>query len=114
MKYVVDAHALIWFLGANSRLGRDAGLIMNDSSSILVLPAIVLAEACWIVEHRVVGLSVAKLMAAVDGDARYIHWPLTRDVIEISNGLSSMNECMIAKGLQQHLQFRAGAMTCRC
>ena len=51
MKYVLDTHALIWFLEGNPRLGKNAKTILSDPNSELVLPAIVLAEAAWIVER---------------------------------------------------------------
>ena len=47
MKYVIDTHALIWFLEGNSRLGENAKNVLTDPSSQLVLPAIALAEAVW-------------------------------------------------------------------
>jgi hypothetical protein len=40
MKYILDTHALIWFLEGNYRLELNAKEILSDSSSELVLPAI--------------------------------------------------------------------------
>jgi PIN domain nuclease of toxin-antitoxin system len=51
MKYVIDTHALIWFLEGNQRLGTQAQAILSNLDSQLVLPAIALAEAAWIVER---------------------------------------------------------------
>jgi PIN domain nuclease of toxin-antitoxin system len=51
MKYVVDTHALIWFLAGSPRLGVNAASVLSDPASELILPATVLAEICWIVEH---------------------------------------------------------------
>jgi PIN domain nuclease of toxin-antitoxin system len=51
MKYVIDTHALVWFLEGNTRLGNKAKIVLADSKSQLVLPAIALAEAVWIVER---------------------------------------------------------------
>jgi PIN domain nuclease of toxin-antitoxin system len=48
---ILDTHALIWFLEGNSRLGLNAKEILADSSSELILPAIALAEAVWIVSR---------------------------------------------------------------
>lgn len=45
MKYVVDTHALIWFLEGNARLGVNARAILADAASELVLPAIALVAA---------------------------------------------------------------------
>ncbi len=43
-KFIVDAHALIWYLEGNPRLGKAAKDILDDSLSRLVLPVIALAE----------------------------------------------------------------------
>jgi PIN domain nuclease of toxin-antitoxin system len=51
MKYIVDTHALIWFLEGNPRLGIRAKAILSDLSSELILPAIALAESVWIVSR---------------------------------------------------------------
>ncbi len=53
--YVVDAHALIWFLGQNPRLGSLAKEAISSSDSILYLPAVALADVLWIVKSRQVG-----------------------------------------------------------
>jgi PIN domain nuclease of toxin-antitoxin system len=50
MKYIIDTHALIWFLEGNNKLGENAKKILGDPHSQLILPSIVLAEAIWIVE----------------------------------------------------------------
>jgi PIN domain nuclease of toxin-antitoxin system len=51
MKYDIDTHALIWFLEGNPKLGTAAKSALSNSTSELILPAIVLAEAAWIVER---------------------------------------------------------------
>ncbi|MGB3640605.1 MAG: hypothetical protein WBA39_23975 [Rivularia sp. (in: cyanobacteria)] len=38
MKYVIDTHALIWFIEGNLRLGGNAKTVLSDSSSKLILP----------------------------------------------------------------------------
>jgi len=50
VKYVVDTHALFWYLGNSPRLGPGADAALSAPDSELVLPAIALAEACWIIE----------------------------------------------------------------
>jgi len=44
-KYIVDTHALVWFLEGNKRLSQPAKMIMAASDSEMVLPLIALAEA---------------------------------------------------------------------
>ncbi|MBD2175653.1 PIN domain-containing protein [Pseudanabaena sp. FACHB-1998] len=93
MKYILDTHALIWFLEGNSRLGVTAKEIIADSSSELILPAIALAESVWIVSRGKTSIpSVDALLKVVKQDKRLSIYPLDADVIEKSVELISINE----------------------
>lgn len=93
MKYVIDTHALIWFLEGNSRLGTNATAILSNADSQLVIPATTLAEAVWIVERGRTSISSAKnLFSVVEADPRMVIYPLDKDVIEKTISLSTINE----------------------
>ncbi|MBW4501460.1 MAG: PIN domain-containing protein [Scytonema hyalinum WJT4-NPBG1] len=93
MKYVIDTHALIWFLEGNSRLGANANAILSNPDSQLVIPATTLAEAVWIVERGRTSIPSAKnLLSAVEADPRVVISPLDKDVIETTMSLSAINE----------------------
>jgi PIN domain nuclease of toxin-antitoxin system len=93
MKYVVDTHALIWFLEGNPRLGAIALQILSEPSSQLILPAIVLAEAAWIVERGKTSIpSVTDLLNAINADPRVVIYPIDRVVIEQTLSLSPITE----------------------
>ena len=93
MKYILDTHALIWFLEGNSRLGVTAKEILADSSSELILPAIALAESVWIVSRGKTAIpSVDALLKVVKQDKRVSIYPLDADVIVKSVELISINE----------------------
>ncbi len=82
-KYVVDTHALVWHLEGNPRLEDRARGIMKDPETALFLPIIVLAEACWIVEHGRSSIpSVADLLADVDADPRISIVLFNREVFD--------------------------------
>ena len=46
-KYVLDTHALIWYLEGNPKLSSRAKGIIDDPDNSLILPIIALAEAVW-------------------------------------------------------------------
>src|SRR5205823_59553 len=84
-EYVVDAHALIWFLEANPRLGANAQAALQDPASVLHLPVIALAEACWTVERGKCAIpSVTDLLTDVDADPRVRVVPLDRSILDFS------------------------------
>ena len=93
MKYVIDTHALIWFLEGNSRLGASAKTILADSNSQLILPAIALSEAVWIVERARTSIpSVSDLLNAINADPRIVIYPLDKTIIEQSISLLAITE----------------------
>jgi PIN domain nuclease of toxin-antitoxin system len=92
-EYVVDTHALVWFLEGNPRLGANARAVLQDPVSRLYLPVIALAEACWVVERgRCTIPSVAALLADVDADPRLAVVPLDRAILDRSHPLSAISE----------------------
>ena len=93
VKYVIDTHALIWFLEGNSRLGAEARHILEAPDSALLLPAIALAESVWIVARGKTSIpSVAALLAVVKADPRVTVLPLDVATITKTCELISINE----------------------
>lgn len=93
MKYVIDTHALIWFLEGNSRLGNQAKEILSTPGNELVLPAIAFAEAIWIVgKGRTAIPSIQELLDEVNKDVRVVVYPLDKAIIELTTVLPAINE----------------------
>jgi PIN domain nuclease of toxin-antitoxin system len=92
-EYVIDAHALIWYVEDSPRLGVNAGKILDDPASALYLPVIALAEACWIMERgRCNVSSVADLLADVDADPRITLVSLDRLLLDLTVTLTAIGE----------------------
>ncbi len=84
-KYVVDTHALIWFLEGNPKLGNNAQTILADANSELILPAIVLSEAVWIIDKNKTSIPfVNDLLTVINNDSRITIYPLIQDIITTS------------------------------
>ena len=84
-KYVLDTHALVWFVEGNKRLSESAKTIIAGTDSEMVLPLIALAEAAVIIERGRTTISdVSKFLARVYADTRIEIFPLTLDVFERS------------------------------
>jgi PIN domain nuclease of toxin-antitoxin system len=93
MQYIVDTHALIWLLEDNSRLGTQAKSILTASESQLVLPAIALAEAVWIVDRGKTSIpSSVDLLRVVSNDTRVSIYPLDKSIIEQTIQLVTIDE----------------------
>lgn len=77
----------------NPRIGADAKIILSEPTSQLVVPAIVLAEAAWIVERGRTSIpSAMDLLSAVEADARVVIYPLNETVVKQSVSVSTIGE----------------------
>ena len=91
-QFVVDTHAFIWFLGDDPKFGSNASRILQTFHGKLVLPAIALAEACWIVGAGKSNLKVETILTALDQDNRFYIYPMNREVVEKCNALTTIRE----------------------
>ena len=92
-QYVVDTHALVWFLEGNPRLGTKAKALLEDPTSVLIVPIIVVAEACWIIEHGRTSIpSVSDFLKTVDADPRVTVVALDRAILDKALTLQAIGE----------------------
>ncbi len=80
MIYVVDTHALIWFLEGSKRLGGQAREILRDEHKHLLIPSIVLAEAKDLVSKGKTRLIFDEILEAIT-DPRCLSYPLDLAVV---------------------------------
>ena len=84
-KYILDTHALVWYLEGNPRLSQRVRLIIDDPGSVMVLPLIALAEAAFIIDKGRTSIpSVSMLVNKVLADTRIEIYPLTLEIFERS------------------------------
>jgi PIN domain nuclease of toxin-antitoxin system len=84
-KFVLDAHALIWYLEGNRRIGGAAKTIVDDPASDLILPVIALAEAVHIISKgRTLIASADVLLDRIERDRRFEVYPLTKEILKTS------------------------------
>jgi PIN domain nuclease of toxin-antitoxin system len=84
-KFIVDTHALIWYLESSQRLGVAARAILDDPASELIFPIIALAEAVDVVDKGRTKISdVPTLLNRVLNDPRLILQPLNLEILQVS------------------------------
>ncbi|MFN4218756.1 MAG: type II toxin-antitoxin system VapC family toxin [Candidatus Bipolaricaulia bacterium] len=81
MIYLLDTHALIWFLEGGRKLGARALKILRDDQQKLLIPSIVLAEAKYLAHKSKITLPFTEILEAVT-DPRCTIYPLDLAVIE--------------------------------
>lgn len=100
MAYLVDTHALAWFLSSNKDLGPQARRAMSDPDSTLIVPAMVLIELVFLWRRLKVDegyrsalerLSHVRTLEVVAIDAEVVdHLPLglnIHDVVIVASGI---------------------------
>jgi PIN domain nuclease of toxin-antitoxin system len=74
LHYVVDTHALVFFLADDPRLSADASAVFEKADrgdARIVVPIIVLAEIAWLVEKGKVPLDFDDVLATIRGHPSY-------------------------------------------
>lgn len=83
MTFVVDTHALVWFLEGSEKLSRAARQILSSQAEHLVVPTIVLAEVKHLAARGRIRSSWREVMEAVESDPRCVVYPLDASVVEL-------------------------------
>lgn len=78
---VVDTHALIWFLGQNSLLGKKAKEILLDPSSKLIIPVIVLCEFYAYLKKKKEAHRYPKIYDDIRNDERFLFRDITPAIV---------------------------------
>lgn len=81
MRYIVDTHALVWYIIDDRRLGKQAKQVLDNPSALLVIPTIVLAEAKYISVRKRLSLSFDDIMRTIAGNARTTLFPLDAFIV---------------------------------
>jgi len=84
-KFVLDTHALVWYLEGNKRLSRKARNTMEALENELVLPILAPAEAVLMIERGRSSISsVSEFMGDVYAESRIEIYPLTLEIFQRS------------------------------
>lgn len=104
-KYVLDAHALIWYLEGNVRLGLEAKKLLDDISTEIIVPIIALCEIVHVIGKGRIKIKTAKeVLDRLKLDPRFKTAPLTENVLteSLSLQISEMHDRLIvATALQE-------------
>ena len=87
--FVVDTHALVWYLTEDERLGDTAEQLLRQADRgdvSVVIPTIVLAEAMFISEKT--GASFETLLDKVETGSNYEIYPLNIRVVKQMSRIS--------------------------
>lgn len=82
MAFILDTHALVWFLERNNKLGANARKAMSNNRFKLIVPTIVLTEIAHIYGKGRINTSVADVLDMVANVKNCTIYPLDEAVVE--------------------------------
>jgi PIN domain nuclease of toxin-antitoxin system len=80
--YIVDTHALVWFLEGDSRLSITARDALSNPIVQLVIPTIVLAEIAFLYAKHRITIGLAEVHTHIASVANCIIYPLDEVVVD--------------------------------
>lgn len=84
-KYILDTHALIWFVEGNKQIGERARAVLSSKDSEMILPIIALAEATLIIQRKRTTIpDIGPFLQRVYSDIRIEIFPLTLEILDRS------------------------------
>ena len=89
MNYVADTHSLVWYFLSDPRLGLTAGQIFDssDNNTIIIIPAVVLAEIMYIAKKGRVVLAFKDTLEKIEERPNFDIAPLDTNIIKIADAI---------------------------
>jgi len=95
MTYVVDTHALVWFLERNPRLSAAARDALNDATAKVVIPTIVIAEITFLYARHRTAIDLPSVQSHIASATNCIVYPLDEVVVEFLPTTLNIHDAMI-------------------
>ncbi len=93
--FVLDTHALVWYIDGDSRLSKGAMAVLDDPTARLVIPTIVLAEVRYLFAKRRIPVSFEDVVAAIEGDPRCVAYPFDFACVEVLDERLNLHDAII-------------------
>lgn len=93
MTYVVDTHAIIWFLQGTS-IGPKARAALRGTAA-LVIPTVVLAEIKYLKARGRIQPSLGEVMATIEEDPRFTIYPFDESVVRLMPTSLNIHDAII-------------------
>lgn len=81
MFYIIDTHALVWFLEGNRRLSLAAKNALSEADVYIVVPTLVLAEVTFLYAKQRITLDVPRVLSYIASTPNCTIYPLDEEVV---------------------------------
>jgi len=79
--FIVDTHALAWFVSRDLRLSAKARTVLRDPNVRLIIPAIVLAEIKYLGHKGRLTQTLDEVLRVINNDPRCTIYPIDLSVV---------------------------------
>jgi PIN domain nuclease of toxin-antitoxin system len=93
--FVVDTHALIWYLEDSRKLGSSAESVLSDLQSTLIVPTIVLAEARYLIAKKNLPITWEDVRRFVRSDYRVHLYDVDEEIVSMMPLEIEMHDAII-------------------
>jgi len=91
-RFIADTHPVLWYLTADARLGVNAKTALENPNHRIVIPAIVVAESLFIIEHGKSPATTSQFWDFLLHSANVSFYPLDLAVLRKSEALPTIPE----------------------
>ncbi len=100
ISYIVDTHALVWFLEKNPKLGGTAKSALSDTDAQIIIPTIVLDEISFLCAKKKIKVDVFSVLSKAVSSENCIVYPLDEEIVSrIPTTLDIHDAIVVATGL---------------
>ncbi|MFH1722848.1 MAG: PIN domain-containing protein [Candidatus Altiarchaeota archaeon] len=93
--YVIDTHALLWYVSADSRLGKNAQRIFEKAEIgdvVVLVPTIVLAEVMHILEKHELEKTYTEILKKIDSSLNFVVVSFDYRVLKVARDIKTIAE----------------------
>ena len=101
--YVVDTHALAWYLDDDPRLGTQAEAVLDNPRVRIIVPVIVLAEIKYLAHIGRIAQTLDDVLRVINSDPRCTIYPVDLSIIVVAPlSLDIHDSLIVGTALVQH------------
>ena len=110
--FVVDTHALVWFLSRDRRLSHAARAVLRDPDVRLIIPIIVLVEIKYLSHKGRFAQTLDDVLRVINADPRCLVHPVNLAIVhQAPLGLNIHDGLIVGTALAQPFAVD-GVLTC--
>ncbi|MBI3536393.1 MAG: type II toxin-antitoxin system VapC family toxin [Chloroflexi bacterium] len=95
MVYILDTHALVWYVTADKRLGQGARTALESvdaGDNQAIIPIIVFGEILYLEERKRISVKLDELIERVKTNDNYVIAPLTLEIVNEARKVKEVAE----------------------